>query len=174
VRLAAAAAAATALISVLTASPAVASGGPENPYGDSAWFPTPSTPAEIPGGALCAFPIRLEEPIDGVRGRVIATEAELQEEYVGPLTVHVTNLDTGASTTVNASGHAHVVTYHADGSQTWDWSGPVVLGFRSGRANNHPAGLYLLTGRYTAELTAAGRTITSAQGTEKDICAMIA
>ncbi|NUO60162.1 MAG: hypothetical protein HOV71_00465 [Hamadaea sp.] len=154
--------------------PATAAGQQESPYGDSGWFPTPSEPAEVPGGALCAFPVRLEEPIDGVRGRVVATEPELQEEYVGPLTVKVTNLDTGMSATVNASGHAHVVTYHADGSQTWDWSGPIVLGFRADRVNNHAAGLYLITGRYTAELAATGRTITSAQGTEKDICAMIA
>ncbi|MCP2324606.1 hypothetical protein HDA40_003113 [Hamadaea flava] len=170
--------AATALITALgvtaAASPAVAAGQPESPYGDSGWFPTPSEPAEIPGGALCAFPIRIEEPIDGVRGRVIATEPELQEEYLGPLTVKVTNLDTGASATVNASGHGHVVTYHADGSQTWDWSGPVAMGFRPDRANNHAAGLYLLTGRYIAELTPAGRTLSYAKGTEKDICAMIA
>lgn len=155
-------------------SPATAAGQPESPYGDSGWFPTPSEPAEIPGGALCAFPIRIAEPIDGVRGRVVATEPELQEEYVGPLTVEVTNLDTGVSTTVNASGHGHIVTYHADGSQTWDWSGPVAVGFRPDRANNHAPGLYLLTGRYTAELAPWGRTITSAQGTEKDICSMIA
>jgi hypothetical protein len=174
----AAAAAVTALVTALGGTPAAAATtAAENPYGDSAWEPAPSAPAEIPAGALCASPIRLEEPIDGVRGRVLATYPDgspMQEEFVGPLTVQVTNLDTGAATTVNASGHALLVEYHLDGSQTWNWVGPVVMGFRAGRANNHATGLYLLTGKYSAELTATGRTITSAQGTERDLCAEIA
>jgi hypothetical protein len=145
-------------------------------YGNSGWEAVPGAPSDIPAGVLCAFPLHLDFPVDLVKGRVLATYVDgtpKQIAYNGPLIVSVTNINTGTSTDVNASGSA-VVDYQPDGTQIWHWGGPVVMGFRVGYANNHPAGLYWLTGNYSVELASTGRTVIESAGTERDLCAAVA
>ncbi len=145
-------------------------------YGSSGWEPTPDAASDIPAGVLCSFPVHLGIPFDAVKGKVLATYPDgstEQEVYNGPLVVMVVNTATGAATSVNASGQA-VVDYHLDGSQTWHWGGPVLMGFRVGRNSNHAPGLYLLTGNYTVDLSAAGKTVLQADGSERNLCTELA
>lgn len=152
----------------VAASPAAAASG-----GD--WVPAPSAAWDIPAGARCAFPVHGEPVIDQVRERVLKTYPDgtaEQKEFAGPLVLRVTNTATGASTDVDASGMA-IVDYGQDGSTTWRWQGPVFMGFGAGKSN-HPAGLYILDGHYTVDISATGyRLVRQAEGTEQDICAAL-
>jgi hypothetical protein len=155
----------------LSAVPAAAG---SNAYGASGWEPSPSAPADVPAG-VCAFPVHLDFPVDVVKGRVLSTypDGSVQREaFNGPLLTKVTNVDSGVSTVVNASGSA-IVDFQPDGSQLWNVAGPVLFGFRSGFANNHAPGLFVLAGNYTVLIAATGRTVRQAKGTEKDVCAML-
>lgn len=152
----------------VAASPAAAVSG-----GD--WVPAPSAAWDVPAGARCAFPVHGDPVVDQVQERVLKTypdgTAECKE-FAGPLVLRVTNTATGASTEVDASGTA-VVDYGRDGSTTWRWQGLVFMGFGVG-GSNHPAGLYILDGHYTVEISATGyRTVRRAHGIEQDICAAL-
>lgn len=152
----------------LTASPASAN------VAESDWELSPSSPITAPAGVRCAFAVHIEQSVDGVRTRVLATYPDgsvKQREFVGPLVDTVTNMATGASLDVNASGHA-TIDYNPDGSQTWNWAGPVLMGFAAGHSNHAP-GLYLLTGHYTVDISASSRTVRAASGTELDLCAAL-
>jgi hypothetical protein len=156
---------------VATVSLAMPAAADSNAYGNSGWEPTPSAPLDVPA-VFCTFPVHVGIAKDAVKGRVLANYPDgsvKQEEFNGPLILPLTNMDTGKSIDVNASGSA-VVDFGQDGSQVWHIAGPVLFGFRMGSNTNHQAGLFLLAGKFTVEITATGRTVTEAQGDDRDLC----
>jgi hypothetical protein len=159
---------------VATVSLAMPAAADSNAYGNSGWEPTPSAPFDVPA-VFCTFPVHLGIAEDGVKGQVLATYPDgsvKQEEFNGPLILPLTNLDTGKTISVNASGSA-IVDFGQDGSQVWHTAGPVLFGFRAGSNTNHQAGLFLLAGEFTVEITVTGRNVTEAHGSESDLCASL-
>lgn len=160
-----------ALIAAVVTAFGLAAGSPAAASSSGGWEPAPSSPATAPAGSRCDFAVHLDQVVDDVQKRVLATYPDgsvQREEYKGPLIVRVTNVDTGKSVDVNASGHAFV-DYHPDGSYTWSWTGPVLMGF--GDASNHAKGLYLLTGEYIVDFVDGYRLVRYAEGAERDLCA---
>ncbi|MGH3648118.1 MAG: hypothetical protein ACRDTM_13215 [Micromonosporaceae bacterium] len=164
----------TGLMAVTTAALIALTGGPAFASSPEPWEPAPSSPVTAPAGTRCDFAVRLEPIIDDVQRRVLERHPDgsvKREEYKGPLVDRVTNLDTGDSIEVNISGHAFV-DYHSDGSFTWTWDGPVLMGFGAGQSNHAP-GLYVLTGEYEVHFADGNRTVRRADGTEQDLCAAL-
>jgi hypothetical protein len=109
----------------------------------------------FPAGEFCAFPIEVTL-LDGTRlhkdgSRLFST---------GPLSVTVTNLDTGVAATFNASGPTF-----ADGTLT----GTALIGQPASR-NVGPAFLIINRGRVTFT---ANSTINTITGSQIDICAAL-
>ncbi|HEX6339264.1 MAG TPA: hypothetical protein VFZ85_20080 [Jiangellaceae bacterium] len=138
------------------------------------WEPAPSAGWELPAGVRCEFPFSGEPIVDEVRRKVLSTypDGSVQREaYIGDLVLRITNLETGASTDADASGKA-VLEYGEDGSVTWHWIGPVMVGF--GDNSNHEKGLFILDGRYTMVIHPDGyREVVYSSGTERDLCAAV-
>ncbi|MDA3627515.1 hypothetical protein OU415_18880 [Saccharopolyspora sp. WRP15-2] len=159
-------------IAGLSAAALVAFAGSAAAEEPGEWVPAPSKPSTVPAGARCTFGVHIEQVVDEVVKRVVETYPDglvKREEYKGALIDRVTNVDTGASVEANASAHAFL-TYQPDGVVTWDWSGPVLMGFGPGQSN-HEAGLYLLTGEYTVDISDDYRLVRRADGEERDLCA---
>ncbi|MZD06158.1 hypothetical protein GTW43_13805, partial [Streptomyces sp. SID5785] len=89
--------------------------------------------------------------------------------YKGKLIVRVTNTESGASYDADVGGSA-LVEMHADGSQRWWATGPILLGVPEGQGNL-PRGEYVIDGTYTLTISATGyRTVTWAHGSADDVC----
>ena len=156
----------TAAVLGLASAPAWA-----EPTGAGGWEPAPSSPVTIPAGARCSFAVKLEPIVDGVQRRVLETYPDgsvKREEFKGTLIERVTNLDSGASEDVNASGHAYV-DHHVNGDVTWSWDGPVIMGFAPGHSNHAP-GLFRLTGEFVVDFVSGDRIVRRADGSERNLC----
>lgn len=136
------------------------------------WVPAPQAAFEMPAGARCDFAVRVEAIVDEVRKLVLDTFPDgspRRELYDGALIEKVTNLETGATSTADASGRA-MVEYATDGSMTWRVTGPVLLGFRE-NAGSLPRGLWIVDGQFVVEFTPTfKKTITMVHGTTHNIC----
>jgi hypothetical protein len=167
---------AVALAAVLVAGTAPANAQARDGSGGGGWVPAPSAPWAMPAGARCDFAITGVPIVDEVRKRVLATNPDgspRSELWVGDLVIRITNTGTGAHYDADASGRA-VITYAADGSQTWYVHGPVLVGFAAG-GGNLPRGLYIIDGLYRLEISPTGyRTVTMVYGTTDDLCARVA
>ncbi|MET8909288.1 hypothetical protein [Micromonospora sp. NPDC004551] len=137
-----------------------------------AWEPAPQAAFELPAGARCDFAVRVEPTVDEVRKLTLATYPDgspKRELFTGALIDRVTNLETGATSTADASGTSLVV-YGTDGSMTWYVTGPVLLGFRE-NAGSLPKGLWIVDGQFTVEFTPTfEKTITMLHGTTHNVC----
>lgn len=162
---------ASVVAAIVTALPGTASaaGGDVAP---GAWEPAPQAAFELPAGARCDFAVRVEPIVDEVRKLTLATYPDgspKRELFTGALIDRVTNLETGATSTADASGTALVV-YGTDGSMTWYVTGPVLLGFRE-NAGSLPKGLWIVDGQFTVEFTPTfEKTITMLHGTTHNVC----
>jgi hypothetical protein len=136
------------------------------------WVPAPQAAFEMPAGARCDFAVRVEPIVDEVRKLVLDTYPDgspRRELYEGDLIDKVTNLETGATSTADASGTA-MVEYGTDGSMTWYVTGPVLLGFRE-NAGSLPRGLWIVDGQFVVEFTPTfEKTITMVHGTTHNVC----
>ncbi|XVU29286.1 hypothetical protein ACQPZJ_20120 [Actinoplanes sp. CA-054009] len=91
------------------------------------------------------------------------------DAYKGALVVRVTDSGDGRSYDAEVSGSA-VVEHAADGGETWNVVGPVLLGVRDG-GGNIPRGLWVIDGVYRLEISAAGyRTVTMLRGHRYNVC----
>jgi hypothetical protein len=164
--------AAAALVATVPA-PASAARGDIAP---GAWEPAPQPGFEQPAGARCAFAVRVEPIVDEVRKLTLSTYpngSPKRELYQGALIDRVTNLETGATATVDASGHA-MIDHGADGSMTWYVTGPVLIGFRE-NAGSLPKGVWLIDGQFDIEFATTGqRTLTMRHGTTHNVCTDVA
>jgi hypothetical protein len=102
-----------------------------------------------------------------VNRSVITTYSDGTVRIIGTFKQTITNLDTGKSIDVNASGPVIIET-HPDGSSTEIDLGPQFL--------RPPGQLLLTTGRVVWEFDAAGNTTSFTQvgGTSQDVCALLA
>ncbi|MEV0457773.1 hypothetical protein [Catellatospora methionotrophica] len=143
--------------------------------GHGGWVPAPSAAFEQPAGARCDFAIRSEPIRDEVRQLVLETNADGTPKrvvYAGDLIVKFTNLATGVSAEVDASGTA-LVDYHTDGSMTWYVVGPVIFGFRDD-GSTLPRGMWLIDGVYTLAFSPTfQKTLTMVHGTTTNLCTLV-
>ncbi|MDT0318658.1 hypothetical protein [Streptomyces millisiae] len=160
-------------LALATAVPATTAAADPRPA--AGWEPAPSAPWEMAAGARCDFPVSGTPVVDEVERLVLDTHQDgspRRVAYRGDLVVRVTNADTGAAHDADASGTA-VVTYHADGAQTWRVLGPVLVGFAE-HGGNLPRGIYVIDGAYTMEIDPGGfKEVTLAAGTVDDLCARV-
>lgn len=97
---------------------------------------------------------------------------DIRQIITGRLIVRRTNLDTGKSIVVNASGPVKL-TIHPDGSLTGVLTGPSVITFFPTDVPAGPA-TYLNKGREVLTLTTSGQTIlVSRHGHQRDLCAAL-
>ncbi|MEV4625500.1 hypothetical protein AB0J90_04330 [Micromonospora sp. NPDC049523] len=154
--------------------PATASAAPAGTAGGwhGGWVPAPQEAFEMPAGARCDFAVRVQPVVDEVRKLVLAEYPDgsaKRELYTGALINEITNLETGATSTADASGTS-LVDYATDGSMTWYVTGPVLLGFRE-NAGSLPRGLWIVDGVFRVEFTPTfDKTITMVHGTTHDVC----
>ncbi|MEU9828247.1 hypothetical protein [Micromonospora chersina] len=162
---------ASVVAAVVAALPGTASAA-SGDIAPGAWEPAPQAAFEMPAGARCDFAVRVEPIVDEVRKLTLATYPDgspKRELYTGTLIDRVTNLETGATSTADASGTSMVV-YGTDGSMTWYVTGPVLLGFRE-NAGSLPKGLWIVDGQFTVEFTPTfEKTITMLHGTTHNVC----
>ncbi|MGW5670452.1 hypothetical protein [Micromonospora sp. NPDC003776] len=159
---------------LLAAVPAPASAASDD-IAPGAWEPAPQAPFELPAGARCEFPVRMELIRDEVRKLSLSTYPDGSPErelYDGDLIGRFTNLATGTSIITDASGRS-LIEYGTDGSMTWNVTGPVLVGFRE-NAGSLPKGLYIIDGEYTLTFSSTGvKTLTMRHGTVQDLCAAV-
>ncbi|WP_343444689.1 hypothetical protein [Micromonospora schwarzwaldensis] len=160
---------AAVVTAVAAALPGPASAAARAP---GAWVPAPQEAFELPAGARCAFAVRVEPIVDEVRKLTLATYPDgspKRELFTGALLDRVTNLETGATSTADASGTSLVV-HGTDGSMTWYVTGPVLLGFRE-NAGTLPKGLWIVDGQFRVAFTPTfDKTITMLHGTTHNVC----
>ncbi|MFI7603670.1 hypothetical protein ACIBTV_00920 [Micromonospora sp. NPDC049366] len=163
-------AALTAVLVAGVATPATAATG--GGAGHGGWVPAPQPPFEVAAGTRCDFAARVEPIVDEVRKLVLAEYPDgspRRELYTGALINRVTNLETGATSTADASGTS-LVEYATDGSMTWYVTGPVLLGFRE-NAGSLPRGLWIVDGQFIVRFTPTfDKTITMLHGTTHNVC----
>ncbi|MDG4804330.1 hypothetical protein [Micromonospora sp. WMMD980] len=162
-------AAASVVAALVAALPGAASAADVAP---GAWVPAPQEAFEMPAGARCEFAVRVEPIVDEVRKLTLDTYPDgspKRELFTGALVDRVTNLETGATATADASGTSLVV-YRPDGSMTWYVTGPVLLGFRE-NAGSLPKGLWIVDGQFRVAFTPTyDKTITMLHGTTHNVC----
>ncbi|MGK5740465.1 hypothetical protein [Micromonospora sp. URMC 103] len=155
------------------AVPGAASAGTvDRGTGHGGWVPAPQEPFEQPAGARCDFAVRVEPVVDEVRKLVLDEYPDgspRRELYTGALISEVTNLETGATTEVDASGTS-LVEYGTDGSMTWYVTGPVLFGFRE-NGGTLPRGIWIIDGVYVVEFAPTlEKTVTMVHGTTHNVC----
>ena len=140
-----------------------------------AGHPAPTPPFDQPAGVTCAFAIHGDPIDDQVQELDLATYPDGSPKravFAGRLIIRVTNKDNGKTYDADASGTA-IVGFGADGSQHWDWTGPVMVGFRAANSN-HAQGLYILDGVYDLKISADHQLTLEGTGHETNVCAQIA
>ncbi|WP_203771531.1 hypothetical protein [Paractinoplanes deccanensis] len=138
----------------------------------SGWVPAPTPPFSQAAGLTCDFAFRAEPVVDEVVTKVLRRYPDGSihwDAYKGALVVRVTNSGNGRSYDADVSGSA-LVEHHADGSETWNVVGPVLLGVREG-GGNIPRGLWVIDGVYRLRIAADGyRTVTMVRGSRDNVC----
>lgn len=165
-----AAAIGAAAVAVVVVAPAAAHA---DRAGFEPWRPVVQEDWTAPAGRFCDFPLALRVIDQDIRGRVLdryPDGAVRVEEFAGPLLVDFVNGDTGAAVERDAGGRA-VVEYRPDGRyRTYAMFGPVGMGMPDG-STGLPKGYYVVDGLHVAAFDEAGaRTMTSAYGTEDNVC----
>lgn len=159
-------------VAALTVAVTVGSPASAGEVAPGAWEPAPQQAFELPAGARCDFAVRVEAVVDEVRKLTLSTYPDgtpKRELYEGDLIDRVTNLETGATSTADASGRA-LVDYGVDGSMTWYVTGPALFGFRE-NGGSLPKGLWLIDGEYVVEFSPTyEKTLTMRHGTTHDVC----
>jgi len=139
------------------------------------WVRAPQPAFDAAAGVDCDAPIHAQPLVDEVYGKTLAGYPDGTPKrvvYAGPLTVRVTNTDTGAYDDVNASGTA-VVDFGTDGSQVWNVVGPVLIGAKA-NSGNIPRGMWVVDGVYRIAFSATGtKTLTMWHGSMDNVCTHI-
>jgi hypothetical protein len=137
------------------------------------WEPWPTPPIDISAGTVCDFPVHGDPIVDEVVRKVVATYPDgstKRQLAKGALILRMTNVATGASTVLDASGHA-AFAYAPDGTVTVSVVGPILIPFRAG-LSNVPRGLYAIDGVYRIVLRPDGfRRLTLIHGDIHNVCA---
>jgi len=149
------------------------------------WHPVQESWQEYPEGELflpadryCGdFDVTSEPVFHDVQSRVTSrwdSGGARETEYTGPLLVDATNTTTGATVRLDLSGRAETL-QRPDGSlAVYETKGPVGFGWPTGSVGL-PQGYYVFHGRHVVEFPVGEpRRLVLDQGTETDVCAMLA
>jgi hypothetical protein len=162
---------ATVGLFVLLSPLATASGQPtRTPVPDSNYTATFPAGVACPGFALQTEPVRNETFSTAFPAE---PNGDVRQINTGNLVERFTNLNTGKSIVVNASGQG-ISVFHADGSITLTGGGPSY--FTDTSPANSPPGpaTFLITGRFLITVTPSGQaTLVSYSGILFDICAAL-
>lgn len=137
-------------------------------------YPVTSEPFTEPAGLVCAFQLDVSFGFQ----REVETDyydpsgALVRAVVTGPLFAVFTNDGTGASVERNLSGRG-VFDFHADGSDTYTFTGHAGVGFHTG---DLPSNKYLIfSGHAVIEISPTGvKDLTRLDGTAEDICQTLA
>lgn len=140
------------------------------------WQRAPQPPFTAPAGTLCPFTLR-EEPVkDEVITRVLSSWPDgspREQVFVGAFYGRFTNVDTGAAVVRNMSGDALVRWGDNFSSATWDYFGPVGVGFPPG--GPLAPGMYIVDGVFIIDYAADGTiTMPVHEGTKENLCETLA
>ena len=136
--------------------------------------PGPSTTLQFRAGEVCEFPVSVETIVNQSLQKVFLDASGEPERIIltGQVILRLTNLETGASIDVNASGPALIIP-HDDGSISLVGHGRGVQWFTP--ANEEGPALLLILGRATLDISATGEISNfTAVGTTQDLCAALA
>ncbi len=142
------------------------------------WQPYPEGDLFLPADRYCgSFDVHSTPVRQGVQSRVVSrwdSGGARETEYVGPLIVDATNTSTGKTVRLDLSGRA-VTLQRPDGSlATYETDGPVGFGWPTGSVGL-AQGYYLFRGRHVVEFPVDGpRRLVVDQGTETDVCTLLA
>jgi hypothetical protein len=136
-------------------------------------FPVPGPNGELPAD-ICGFPVAVSTTQGNQHGKVYANGIFAAE---GVLKLRLTNVTTGKSIDINASGPGKLIP-QADGTTLLRTTGTSVVFFLPGQLGSGSPGALLLTrGAITELLDAAGNPIPgsfSAGNNVTDLCAALA
>jgi hypothetical protein len=155
---------------VLAAAPAAAASASPALSGDSGWKPFQTPPFTVPAGEACSFELHGEIMYDHEFTRVLKTFPDgtpKVQDWVGPLGVVFSNVETGKTARRDASGTLRA-THDGAGNTTFVFYGngiaPIFAGSRS-------PGIYLVSGHHVMIANPDGtRAFTKNQGPVEDMC----
>ena len=142
------------------------------------WQEYPEDELFLPADRYCGdFDVTSEPVFQDVQSRVTSrwdSGGARETEYTGPLLVDATNTTTGATVRLDLSGRAETL-QRPDGSlAVYETKGPVGFGWPTGSVGL-PQGYYVFHGRHVVEFPVGEpRRLVLDQGTETDVCAMLA
>ena len=155
---------------LLAAAPAGAASADATPGGDSGWIPFRTPSFTVPAGDACSFELHGEVVYDHEFTRVLQRFPDGSpkvQEWVGPLGVVFSNVESGGSTRRDASGTLRA-THDGDGSTTFVFYGNGIAPIFAGSAS---PGIYLVSGHHVLVAKPDGtREFTKTQGTLENMC----
>ena len=130
-------------------------------------------PIDYPAGALCAYAVRVEFPINKEYGIAFTPQPDGSQRIIvtGRLVAMVTNLETGESVTLNASGPG-TFWFAPDGTLTIAGGGHWLLYLFPTDVGG--PGIFYTSGRIHLEAGPTGVTGLTMPRNTRDICAMLA
>lgn len=136
--------------------------------------PIPPANTDFPAGTACAFELNLTILTGKEKGILFPPEqnGDQVEQITGQLTASLTNVGNGKSMTANLSGPA-TVTFHADGSVTFDAKGNSFFAFAP---TDIPAGpdAFISKGPVNDFFSSSGQQILQSEnGTKTDVCSAL-
>jgi hypothetical protein len=155
------------LLGVVSAAPALANNDPHR-------FFVPAGDVDLPAG-FCSFPTHYELLANKVYVKATTLpDGSVALKGTGALRFRATNVDTGTSVVLNASGPG-VVTIHPDNSFTVNGQGHwLVFNFASDAAPFGLPAVMLTSGRLYEEVDSSGAlTALSVTGQVTDVCAAL-
>jgi hypothetical protein len=136
------------------------------------WEPFHSAGWTAAAGRYCDFPLQLDIVFDDERTRVVERYpdgAEKKREYIGPLVVEFSNMDTGRRHRYNVSAQGFLETRQDGSWARFSGHGPFGMGFRA--TDPYPRGYYVLTGNHAVDFAVDGtRSMAVDAGTEHNVC----
>jgi hypothetical protein len=153
---------------LLAAAPAAAAGAA--PRGGSGWTPYQTPSFTVPAGDACSFELHGEVVYDHEFTRVLSTFPDGSpkvQDWVGPLGVVFSNVQTGQSARRDASGTLRA-THDGHGSTTFVFHGNGIAPIFAGSSS---PGIYLVKGPHVLVANPDGtREFTKTRGTTENMC----
>ena len=140
------------------------------------WQPFRVDPFTDAPGTVCAFGLHGDIVDDHELVRTLQTYPDgspLEQEFVGPLIIKFTNMDSGASVIRNLTGTGYFF-FDPDGSIHGTGLGHIGIGVHIGKTTTTPAGEWVLTGSFEFVLGADGVRTFDVTGTQENLCETLA
>ncbi|MEV0720246.1 hypothetical protein [Asanoa sp. NPDC050611] len=155
---------------VLAATPAGVASADAGLGADSGWVPFRTPSFTVPAGDACSFDLHGEVVYDHELTRVVEVFPDGSpkvQDWVGPLGVVFSNVETGESARRDASGTLRA-THDADGGTTFVFYGNGIAPIFAGSPS---PGIYLVSGHHILVANPDGtREFTKNRGTVENMC----